>query len=61
MHHEYMSIANSITSLAINLRFRRTSDINREIIETVTKKSELELAGADEAIKNERRMLIGKW
>ena len=45
-----MSIINSITSLATNLRFRRTSDINREIIEAMTKKSELEMAGANDAI-----------
>ena len=45
-----MSIANSIISLATNSIFRRTSDINREIIEAVSKKSELESASADEAI-----------
>ena len=43
-------MASSISSLAMQQRVRRSSEINRKIISAVEKKTDLESAGANDAV-----------
>ena len=50
MHSGYMGIAQSITTLAAQSRFRRVADINKELVDATLKRAELVTSGAEQNV-----------